>query len=316
MLPSLTLCAFLRFSFSLILSFALVNFSVAQRPSGIERVLIIGVDGLAPFGIEQAATPNLDSLMEVGAYSMQARAVMPSSSSPNWASMIMGASPAEHTVTSNAWELRDVADTILCNGEKGKHWPTIFRIAREQHPDANLACFYDWSGFGRLIEPGVATIRADTRGEDLTARAAAEYWIDNKPEFMFVHLDHVDHAGHSHEWGSEEYILAVEKADRLIGDIFRAVHQSGTVKSTLILVTSDHGGIGTRHGGDTHEERTIPWIAAGPGVRSGHAITQSIETYDTAATIAYALGLTPPECWIGQPVLEAFDGEGLVKGRR
>ena len=134
---------------------------------------------------------------------------------------------------------------------------------------------------------------------------------------MFVHLDHVDHAGHSHEWGSEEYRLAVEKADQLIGEVLRAVQQSGTAENTLVLVSSDHGGKGTSHGGDSPEELTIPWIAAGAGVRSGHTIAQTIETYDTAATIAYALGLTPPECWIGQPVIEAFEGEWLkVEGER
>lgn len=305
--PPLAFKHFSQWSLSFVLSIALVSFSLAQSSSEIERVLIIGVDGLAPFGIEQGDTPTLDSLIAQGASSMQARSVMPSSSSPNWASMIMGATPAEHTVTSNDWELRDVADTTLCNGEKGKHWPTIFRVAREQLPEADIACFYDWSGFGRLLEPGVATVRADTRGEDRTAQAASDYWLDYQPKFMFVHLDHVDHAGHSQEWGSMEYKEAVEKADRLIGDILQAVRQSGTAESTLVLVSSDHGGIGTRHGGDTPEERTIPWIAAGAGVRSGYTIAQTIETYDTAATIAYALGLTAPECWIGQPVTEAFE---------
>ena len=289
-----------------LLSLTTTSRSVAQPSSEIKHVLVIGVDGLAPFGIEQADTPTFDSLIAHGAHSMQARAVLPSSSSPNWASMIMGATPAEHTITNNAWEPTDIADNTLCNGEEGQLWPTIFRVAREQLPAADIAIFYDWSGFGRLTESGVATMKADTKGEDKTAEAAADYWSDHQPELMFVHLDHVDHAGHSHEWGSEHYYEAVEKADQLIGSILQAVRESSTGESTLVLVTSDHGGKGTSHGGDTPEERTIPWIAAGAGIRTNHAIQQTIETYDTAATIAYALGLTPPECWIGQPVTEAF----------
>nr|WKN36057.1 alkaline phosphatase [Tunicatimonas sp. TK19036] len=292
--------------FSLTILFLITNTSFAQSPANIQHVLVIGVDGLSPEGIRNAPTPTLDSLMTQGAYSMQARAVMPSSSSPNWASMIMGATPEEHTVTSNDWEPWHIADTSLCGGEPGQRWPTIFRVAREQHAEADLACFHDWSGFGRLLEPGMVTMLADTRGEDRTAQAAADYWLDHQPLLMFVHLDHVDHAGHTHEWGSSEYYSAVEKADHLIRDILQSVRQSGTAENTLVLITADHGGTGTRHGGDTPEERTIPWIAAGAGVQTGHQIAQAIETYDTAATIAYALGLTAPDCWIGQPVTEAF----------
>ncbi len=288
-----------------------VNTLRGQAPTSadIEHVLVIGIDGLSSAGIRQAATPTLDSLVNHGASTLEAQAVLPTSSSPNWASMIMGATPDEHTITSNDWETTDIADTILCGGETGQLWPTIFRVVREQKPDADIACFYDWSGFGRLMEDGVATMKADTKGEDKTAESAAEYWRNHRPTFMFVHLDHVDHAGHSHGWGSAPYHEAVAKADRLIGHLVESVYQSGIADNTLILITSDHGGRGTQHGGDTPEERTIPWIIAGVGVRSSHVIQRAVQTYDTAATIAYALGYTPPDCWRGTPVTEAFNTE-------
>lgn len=56
---------------------------------------------MSPAGIAQADTPVLDSLMAVGAWTMHARGVMPTSSSPNWASMIMGAGPEWHGITTN-----------------------------------------------------------------------------------------------------------------------------------------------------------------------------------------------------------------------
>ncbi|WKN43411.1 alkaline phosphatase family protein [Tunicatimonas pelagia] len=308
---------YLLTSTTFLLGTAVFNVTFAQMPQVAKHVLVIGVDGLAPFGIKQANTPTLDSLIAIGASSMQAQAVMPTSSSPNWASMIMGATPNEHTITSNAWEITDIADTTLCDGEEGQLWPTIFRVVREQKPDADIATFYDWSGFGRLLENGVATMKGDTKGEDKTAEAAADYWRNYQPTFMFVHLDHVDHAGHSHKWGSNHYNEAVEKSDQLIGNILQAVWESGTAENTLVVVTSDHGGKETSHGGDTPEERTIPWIVAGVGVRTNHAIQQDIEIYDTAATIAYALGLTAPDCWIGKPITEIFRNEELrVKGER
>ena len=44
-------------------------------------------------GMRDANTPNLRGLMKTGAWTLKARAVMPTSSSPNWASMIMGYEP-------------------------------------------------------------------------------------------------------------------------------------------------------------------------------------------------------------------------------
>ncbi len=293
--------------------FALLPFTLLAQPRpGIEHVVVIGIDGLSPAGIRQSSTPTLDSLMQHGSATLTARAVMPSSSSPNWASMIMGAPPELHTVTSNDWEPADIRDSTFCGNEPGQRWPTIFRVLRETYPGADLACFYDWSGFGRLVEPGVATVLSDTRGEDRTAQEAANYLMQHQPLFTFVHLDHVDHAGHAHRWGSPEYVTAVEKADRLIGQIVQGLRRANIADNTVVLITSDHGGTGTRHGGNSPKETTIPWIVAGPGIRAGFTVADSVHTFDTAATVAYLLGAMPPNCWVGQPITSILIPEGYA----
>lgn len=294
-----------RWFFLLLLPTALT----AQPLPSVEHVVVIGVDGLSSAGIRQARTPTLDSLMKHGAATLSAQAVMPSSSSPNWASMIMGARPEEHTVTSNGWQPADVRDSVFCSGEAGALWPTIFRVLRDTYPDGDLACFHDWSDFGRLIEPGVATMLADTRGEDRTAQAAADYLAAYQPLFTFVHLDHVDHAGHEHTWGSPSYVQAVEKADHLIQQVLDGIRRGNIADETVVLITSDHGGKGTKHGGDSPEETTIPWIISGPSIRSGYSMTDFVRTFDTAATVACLLGANPPDCWVGQPVVSVLTPE-------
>ena len=72
---------------------------VAHAPLA-RHVVLIGVDGLSPRGILETDTPHLRALARRGAHTWRARAVMPTSSSPNWASMIMGAGPEQHGVTS------------------------------------------------------------------------------------------------------------------------------------------------------------------------------------------------------------------------
>jgi len=72
------------------------------------------------------------------------------------------------------------------------------------------------------------------------------------------------------------------------------------------LVTADHGGKGKGHGGKSLDEVQIPWIIAGPGVRKNHELKDVIITYDTAATLAWIMGLKQPQSWRGKPVQEAF----------
>ena len=79
------------------------------------------------------------------------------------------------------------------------------------------------------------------------------------------------------------------------------------LEQTVLIVTSDHGGVGKGHGGATMAEIEIPWIIAGPGVTPAKELTSFVNIYDTAATVAHVFGLTAPDCWIAKPVLEAFE---------
>lgn len=284
---------------------------------GIDHIIFIGVDALSPDGIRSAHTPNIDYMMQNGSYTLTARAVMPTNSSPNWASMIMGAGPEQHGITSNSWEQDDYQITPTVRGPGG-FFPTIFYALKSQKPELKLASYYDWPGFGRLFErdyvdtiymPDLPRETTEDRvlwAED-TMRAANEYIKEEQPNFLFIQLDHVDHFGHRFAHGSEEYYNSVQHADSLIGTALAAIEESGIRERAVIMISSDHGGIGTGHGGATDEEILIPWIIYGAEVTAGKDLGTFINTYDTAATIAYIFGIEPPEGWIALPVKEAFN---------
>jgi predicted AlkP superfamily pyrophosphatase or phosphodiesterase len=271
-----------------------------------DHVVLIGVDGLSPDGIRHAQTPHLDTLMREGAFSFHGRAVMPTSSSPNWASMIMGAGPEQHGITSNDWrpDKFEIAPTATGIGSR---FPSMFDVLRQQRPQAVSACFHDWDGIRWLLEPKALDQIEDTDGPTNAVRQAVAFFTEKRPTLTFIHLDHVDHAGHAFGYeGTPEYHASVEVADRLIGETIAGLKSARMWDRTLLIVTSDHGGIGKGHGGATMAEIEIPWIVHGPGVARGHVIKSPINVYDTAATIVTALGLTMPDCWIARPVAEAF----------
>lgn len=273
--------------------------------TGVAHVVVIGVDGLGPIGIEKAPTPNIDRLIAGGASTMKARGVMPTVSSPNWASMIMGAGPEQHGVLSNDWPKPEGFLDPSTKGPGGI-FPTIFGILRQQRPDAYIAVVHDWDDFGRLVEPDTANTFINADGPDETAVRAIQLIKDHKPALLFLHFDHVDHELHGVGFATQPYFDAVAKMDRLTGDILEALEEAGIAESTAVLLTSDHGGAGKSHGGITPDEFTIPWILQGPGVAHGTTIEDTVNTFDTAATIAYLLGIERPQCWIGRPVMGAF----------
>jgi hypothetical protein len=220
--------------------------------------------------------------------------------------MIMGAGPEQHGVTSNDWETNKFEITPTVRGPAG-FFPTIFGLLRHQKPGSRIACIHDWDGFGRLVEPGAADILENVKGSTNTAKRAIEVIKKEKPTFLFIHFDDVDHAGHEFGWKSPEYFEAVAQIDDLIGQVLSALQEAGIRDQTVVLMTADHGGVAKSHGGATMEEIEIPWIIAGPGIRQGHEIKKPVNTYDTAATIALLFKLAPPEAWIARPVIDVLE---------
>ena len=282
--------------------------SESQQP--VRTVIIIGVDGLSPRGVDEGLTPSMNRIIGQGSFSFHARGVLPTSSSPNWASMIMGASPAQHGVTSNDWRLWSRSIMPSKEGTEGR-FPSIFSELRRQRPNAKIAVVYDWGGFGELFDHSVVDVNANTEGPERTMLRAVEEFKYNRPDLLFVHIDHVDGAGHGTGWHTPKYFEAVKRADDRIAEMIEAIDEARAWDSTVLIVTSDHGGVGKSHGGQSMDELEIPWIIAGAGIANGREINRDINTYDTACTAAYLLGLTQHPSWIGRPVTEA-----LISGPR
>lgn len=272
-----------------------------------DHFIVIGIDGLSIDGLQKADTPQLDKMMAEGASALHARSVLPSSSSPNWASMIMGAGPEQHGITSNGWQPDEhlLPASVVTGSQR---FPTVFTLFKAQMPDAVVGAVYDWSGFGRLFDKSEVDFDLAPEDELATVAAASEILSSQKPQFTFIHLDHVDHAGHSLGHGSEAYYQSISRADSLVNAIVEVTKQAGMFDRTTFLIASDHGGVGFGHGGESPAEMYVPFILYGHQVKKGYTIETPVNQFDQAATVAYAFGLEMPYAWIGKPVAHAFMG--------
>lgn len=280
------------------------GFSSEAQVKNVKHVILIGCDGMGAYAIPDAQMPNLKKLMTTGASSLKARSVLPSSSAVNWASMLMGAGPTEHGYTewgSKTPEIPSVTTT------KYGLFPSIFSVIRDQKPNAKTAVIYSWPGIGPLVEKdAISIVVPGNDKDDFCADTAATIIKKDKPYFTFIHFDEPDHTGHEIGHRTPAYYEQLKKVDLRIGKIVQAVKDAGIEKETVIIVSADHGGINKGHGGKTLDEVEIPWVINGIGVKKNHQISDVIITYDTAATLAWIMGLKTPQSWRGKAVADSF----------
>lgn len=265
-------------------------------PCQIKHVVIISIDGLRPDALEQADTPSLDALRAQGAYNPAAKTVLPSVTLVSHASMLGGMSPEKHGIYWNT----DDPDLGKVKG------PTVFSVVHKA--GLSTAMVVGKPKFEHLVLSG-SVDNYDYAGfiDRQVTNEAVKVIQTNMPNLLFIHLPDVDSAGHALGWMSPGQLLAVSSTDHLIGEIVGTLEAEGHFTQTLLIITADHGGSGFKHGSDSPEDMTIPWLAVGPGVPVGVILSNKIITYDTAATALYAFGLPIPDIWDGRPVMEIFE---------
>jgi hypothetical protein len=231
--------------------------------------------------------------------------------------MLCGAGPEATGAVDNSWKAGDFKFPYAAMS-KSHSFPNIFRIIREQRPEAELGAIYHWEGFRNMLEDSLLNISAHHPSQLITAQKTAEYIRTRKPVFLFIQLDEIDHEGHVAGHMSPAYLKSVEEADSHVKLIVDAVRQAGIAEKTVIMVVSDHGGIFHGHGGNSFDELTTFIIFSGKGVKQNYAVQQHIYRYDLAASVAFALGVQAPQVWTGRPTKPAFTGfdepDNLWKG--
>lgn len=257
------------------------------------RVLILSIDGLRPDAITLAPMPTLLKLIESSAYSLSAQTIRLSATLPAHASMLSGLCPSKHGVDWNDYlpEKEFALGTDLFDIAHAAGMQTAMFVGKEK--------------LRQITEPTSIDIFQFINDRDLIV---TENLIQNFPadfRLLFIHFATTDDMGHVYGWLSGEQLSVIYRADQAIEKILAELDSREIRDETLIIITADHGGLGDSHTSGYPEDMTIPWIANGSGIVPKQ-LTSQVNTVDTAATAAYALGLDIPTEWDGVPVYEAF----------
>lgn len=278
----------------LLLSLTTLLFStlaLAQTPSS--HVLVIGIDGVRSDAQLEAYTPNLDALIDNGIYSPDALNEDITISGPGWSSILCGVHSDKHLVTGNDFSGNNYAD-----------YPSFFQRLESSYSDISTVSICHWSPINENIVGTDADVVLNTTSDEEVRDLAIEQLSLNEPHAIFLHFDDVDHAGHDTGFSptNPTYIQAIETADSLVGEVISALYArpNYSTEDWLVLVTSDHGGVGYSHGGTSIEHRRIGFIVAAEDIP-----TELIEaTYET---------LPPVENCLGEVIELHFQGDGYIE---
>lgn len=88
-------------------------------------------------------------------------------------------------------------------------------------------------------------------------------------QFMFLHINNLDNAGHGSGWGSTTWNNQAVAVDAMIGKLFKLVEEDVPAMKdrTMIILTADHG---NQDNPPTSLDRySVPFFVWGPGVPQG-----------------------------------------------
>lgn len=217
-----------------------------------KKVLLIGIDGLQFEQISKANTPNFDKFIikrgfNGGIFKTESQQI--TSSGPSWVTILTGVWTDKHKITSNSES--QVSAT-----------KSVFHYIKEGNSKLKTASFSTWKNINLLLYKDIYKVDFSTQGgnDEISTEVAINHIKTVGPDFTFVHLDDIDHAGHAHGFG-DDYKKAIRKVDNQIGGLLKVVHERKKEfnEEWLVMLVTDHGRDkrGFNHGNQTIHEKTI-----------------------------------------------------------
>ncbi|RDH46752.1 alkaline phosphatase [Zooshikella ganghwensis] len=222
--------------------------------NGAKKVLLVGIDGVQYEHILKLNTPAFDRLNITKAYTGGVagnKSEQKTISGPGWTTILTGVWKNKHGVVSNT------------HGLANSQWPSIYRYLHDANRQFKLYGFSTWGPIhSQFFKNDMPFLSAHAEGgsDDDNLNRTLKVLYHDSPDFIFLHLDEPDAAGHSHGFG-QAYDDSIIRSDNRLGMLLDAVAQREQVfaENWLVLVTTDHGRdfMGKGHGGQTKQEKTI-----------------------------------------------------------
>ena len=236
-----------------------------------KKAIVIGYDGcradtlrLLPTAKRSAVNHLLENggqgvFSYCGGVPYPAENVQATSTAPGWCSMLTGRWAGELGVNNNGQPKPLEPKTLLLTlAEDGTAEKTAFYVSWDGHFSKKDATYINEKNYAK--QNGVnATFKRALFDAGTRRNVLADLKKADCSDFIFLTLEYTDHQGHNTGFGPQNprYVSAFRDAEAAGMDFIEAIEARATYETEdwLILVTTDHGGVGGGHGGPSFEER-------------------------------------------------------------
>ncbi len=213
-------------------------------------LILISIDGYRADYIQRGLSPNLSMLAADGVRAQAMRSAFPTLTFPNHYTLVTGLYPDHHGIVNNRFsdpvsgkrfvykQYDSIVDPAWWGGEplwvgaerQGKHSATMFWPGSDVDIDGVRP--EHWHRFDGRVSP-------DARVDQVLT------WLDSahdqRPDFVTLYFEQVDHAGHDAGPDSSEVNKALAEIDSALGRLIVGLKKRGIYRSANIVVVSDHG---------------------------------------------------------------------------
>ncbi len=240
----------------------------------VKKVIFLGFDGFRADAIANVKDDPESAIMYIknqgGLYhtfagGIEGGELQQTSTAPGWCTMLTGGWAAYHGLDKNGKSKND-AETFITALAKQGHAGS-FSVSWRQHtklsyrPDIILSieqglpvtykhCIDDMETFDTVL-------KYVAKPEDAEKTAAED------PDVIFFTFEFTDHAGHTYGFGNNKnYTQGSIDANTYGREIIKTIEARSTYaeEDWLIIISTDHGGTGHNHGGQSVMERST-WLA-------------------------------------------------------
>lgn len=261
-----------------IVNHVVTDFLQDPLPEGkdTKKVIVLGYDGFREDGLEIILDDPQSSVRmaaeQGGLYHTYAGGEgeqrQETTTGPGWASILTGGWSGSTGIDSCADTKRGSIKTFLMDAAQ-KGYPSVFAASWAEHFTVTYKQDIEYASRRQLPLRYIQTMGDEETYETIlqlvTKRRGQEKSEMQDPDVIFFTLEITDRAGHQTGFENQNpsYRDACIIADACGRNIIWEIKHRDTYEREewLILITTDHGGIGTSHGGQTEEERNT-WLAS------------------------------------------------------
>jgi hypothetical protein len=288
--------------------------AVAERP----HVYVVVLDGL---GSTLATRERVPVLFGDGALRIEGRAVMPTRTNPNHASLMSGVYPGAHGVTGNGYWSRNPDDgPAPLEGAGLLDVETLFTVAERERPalvtmavfsKPKLRLLFSASGERQKApdvnwspQPGSEGTDAEGYARDTAVLDALLALTETRePDLAFVNLGDVDRTAHARGPEHADAAAAVGRAGTAVERIIESLRARGRWQRSVVIVTADHGFDAVGPTADRPQPTVDPQVAlAGMSPAAGMAVA------DGGVAHLYAAGVSPDAAGYDAPAKATLEG--------